>query len=272
MPASAGIVEEKDADDFQKQIKEINTGIICFRSKALRDALKKVTAHNRKKEYYLTDVIGIFSRQGKLIDGVKIDDVNEALGINTRVELAKAQRIIQRRIHEKFMKEGVTIIDPDSTFITHDCRIGRDTVIYPFTVIERDVTIGKRCSVGPFAHIRDGSCIKDDVVVGNFLEIVRSTISPKTLVKHFGYIGDAQIGRGVNIGAGTVTANFDGKNKHRSVVGNNAFIGSDTVLVAPVTIGDSAITGAGSVVVKGKHVPKGGIVVGVPAKPLLNKR
>jgi len=262
------IVEEKDADDYEKDIKEINTGIICFNKDRLYAGLKYVRPNNRKKEYYLTDIIGIFYKKGYSIDGVGIPNIEEALGINSRQDLAYANKIVQRRINEELMKEGVTIVDPDSTFISYGTKIGQDTTIYPFTVIGSDVKIGKRCQVGPFAHLRGASVIEDDVVVGNFLEIVRSKISSKTLAKHFGYLGDARIGHQVNIGAGTVTANFDGRKKNITVVKDKAFIGSDTVLIAPVKIGKRARTGAGAVVAKNKNVPDGVTVVGVPARPL----
>jgi len=263
-----GIREEKDADDYEKDIKEINTGIICFNKDRLCAGLKYIRPNNRKYEYYLTDIISVFYKKGYAIDGVAIADIDEALGINSRKDLARANKIMQRRINEELMKEGVTIVDPGSTFIGHGAKIGKDSIIYPFTVIGSDVKIGKRCQVGPFAHLRGASVIEDDVVVGNFLEIVRSKISSKTLAKHFGYIGDSRIGYQVNIGAGTVTANFDGLNKNITVIKDKAFIGSDTVLIAPVKIGKRARTGAGAVVAKNKNVPDGVTVVGVPARPL----
>jgi bifunctional UDP-N-acetylglucosamine pyrophosphorylase/glucosamine-1-phosphate N-acetyltransferase len=265
------IVEEKDADEFQQAIKEVNTGIISFKKDRLSEALKYVRPNNRKKEYYLTDIIGILHKKGCLIEAVKIPDIEEALGINSRVDLAQANKIMQRRINEELMRNGISIIDPDTTFISYGAKIGRDTAIYPFTVIERGVKIGRRCFIGPFAHLRGDTLIEDDVAVGNFLEIVRSRISAKTIIKHFGYIGDSRIGRNVNIGAGTVTANFDGKKKNITVIKDNALIGSDTVLVAPVKIGKRAVTGAGSVVVKNKNVSDGVTVVGVPARPLIKK-
>jgi bifunctional UDP-N-acetylglucosamine pyrophosphorylase/glucosamine-1-phosphate N-acetyltransferase len=264
-----GIAEEKDADDYEKDIKEVNTGIICFNKDRLYAALKYVKPNNRKKEYYLTDLINIFYKKGYAIDGVAITDIDEALGINSRKDLARANKIMQRRINEELMQEGVSIIDPDSTFISYGTKIGQDTVIYPFTVIESGVKIGRRCLVGPFAHLREGTVIEDDVVAGNFLEIVRSRISSKTLAKHFGYLGDARIGYLVNIGAGTVTANFDGRKKNITVIKDKSFIGSDTVLVAPVEIGKGAITGAGAVVLR--DVADKSTVVGVPARPLKTK-
>jgi len=264
----SGIVEEKDADDVQKDIREINTGIMCFKQKSLADALKHVTRNNLKKEYYLTDIIGLLYKKGLLVDAMKLQDVQEATGINSRSELACANAIMQKRLNEKFMQKGVTILDPASTFISYGTKIGRDTAIYPFTVIERNVKIGNRCRVGPFAHLRPGTELKDDVGIGNFIEIVRSKISSKSKAKHFGYIGDTDIGRFVNIGAGTVTANYDGKSKNKTIIKDHAFIGSDTVIVAPVKIGKRAATGAGSVVVKHRNVANGAVVAGVPARPL----
>ena len=264
-----GIVEEKDADEVQKDIKEINTGIMVFKKDALEKNLKYIRTDNRKKEYYLTDIIGILAKKDYLVDAVKIDDPQEALGINTRDELAKANSLMQERINKKLMQCGVTIIDPASTFINFGAMIGIDTVIYPFTVIERDVKIGKRCSVGPFAHLREGVELKDEVTAGNFIEMVRAKIGAKTFVKHFSYIGDSSVGSCVNIGAGTVTANFDGLKKNNTVIKDKANIGSDTVIVAPVTIGSSSVTGAGSVITK--NIPDNTIVVGVPAR-ILRKR
>jgi len=267
-----GIVEEKDADDFQKDIKEINTGIICFNKDRLAQALKEVKPNNRKKEFYLTDIINILYKKNCLIEGVKISDINEALGINSRQDLSKANKIMQQRINEKLMEQGVSIIDPGSTFISYGSRIGKDTVIYPFTVIERDVKIGKHCFVGPFAHLREGVELDDSVVAGNFLEIVRSKLGSKTFAKHFCYIGDSRIGRMVNIGAGTVTANFDGIGKGITVIKDGAYIGSDTILIAPVKIGRKARTGAGTVVLKNKNIPDGQVGVGVPVRLLTTKR
>ncbi|MFA5410370.1 MAG: DapH/DapD/GlmU-related protein, partial [Candidatus Omnitrophota bacterium] len=270
--AVSGIVEEKDADDFQKEIKEINTGIMCFKKEKIARALKRVKPENKKKEYYLTDAIGIIYKDGGLIDSVRLGDINEALGVNSRLDLARANKIMQARINEGFMKEGVTILDPDSTFINYGAKIGRDSVIYPFTVIESGVIIGKHCSVGPFAHLREGTRLKDNCLIGNFVEAVRSVIGSKTIAKHFCYLGDSRIGQKVNIGAGTVTANFDGLKKNISVIKDNAFIGSDSVLLAPVRIGKRAVTGAGSVVVKNTAVPDNTVVVGVPARQIKIKK
>ena len=262
----SSIVEEKDADDFEKDIKEINTGIICFNSASLKNALKKVKANNKKNEYYLTDVIKILYAQGKLVDGIKIGDINEAMGVNSRVELAKANSIMQSRVNEKLMLSGVSIVDPSSTFINYGTKIGQETVIYPFTVIESDVKIGKCCSIGPFVHLREGARISDDVTLGNFLEVVRAKIGKNTFAKHFCYIADTKVGNAVNIGAGAITANFDGFKKHNTIIKDGAFIGSDTIMVAPVNIGRGSKTGAGSVIIK--SVPDKKTAVGVPARIL----
>jgi len=266
-----GIVEEKDADDFEKDIKEINTGIVCFDKESLARCIREIRANNRKKEYYLTDIIGIFYKKGYLVEGVRLPDINEALGINSRKELAQANKIMQARINDGLMKEGVSIVDPATSFISYGAKIGCDTTIYPFTVIESNVKIGARCSVGPFAHLRSGTILQDDVLVGNFLETVRTKIGSGTWAKHFCYLGDSLIGRNVNVGAGAVTANFDGKNKFVTVIKDKAFIGSDTVLVAPVKIGRKAKTGAGCVVTRNKNVADGATVAGVPARVIKNK-
>ncbi len=262
------IIEEKDADDFQKTIKEINTGIMCFNKDKLAKVIRRIRPNNRKREYYLTDAISVIYKNGGLVENLKLDNCDEALGINSRWDLTRANKIMQSRINAEWMKKGVSIISPDSTFIGYGTKIAPDVTIYPFTVIESGVKIGKHCYIGPFAHLRAGTVLGDSVVVGNFLEVARSRISFRSLIKHFGYIGDTRIGREVNIGAGTVTANFDGQKKHITVIKDKAFIGSDTVLVAPVKIGKSARTGAGCVVPQSKNVPDCATVVGVPARRL----
>lgn len=262
----SAIVEEKDADEFQRDIKEVNTGIVCFNKDDLMPALKNIKPNNRKKEYYLTDAVNILYKHKRLIENVLLEDINEALGINSRMDLAKADSIMHKRINEKLMKQGVTLVQPDTVFIDYGVQIGEDTVIYPFTVMEKNVKIGKQCTIGPFAHLREGARINNKVLIGNFLEIARSKVGQDTFIKHFAYIGDTKIGRDVNIGAGVVTANFDGKKKHSTVIADNAFIGSDTVLIAPVKIGRRARTGAGSVVLKNNNVSDNSLVVGVPAR------
>jgi bifunctional UDP-N-acetylglucosamine pyrophosphorylase/glucosamine-1-phosphate N-acetyltransferase len=171
----------------------------------------------------------------------------------------------------KFIAKGVRIIDPFTTHIGENVKIGADTVVYPSTIIESDVKIGKGCTIGPFARIRKGVTLKDDVTIGNFVEIVRSIISTGSKVKHLTYIGDTFVEEGVNIGAGTIVANYDGKNKHQTRIKKGAFIGSGSILVAPVNVGRKAMTGAGSVVTRNKHVPDGGLVVGVPARLIVRK-
>ena len=243
---------------------------MAFKKEILDRNLKHIRPNNRKKEYYLTDIIGILAKKGCLVEAVKAENLQEALGINTGAELAGANYIMQKRINDKFMQEGVTIVDPATTFISFGTKIGALTVIYPFTVIERDVKIGKRCSVGPFAHLREAVRLGNDVTAGNFIEMVRAKIGAKTFVKHFSYIGDSSVGASVNIGAGTVTANFDGLKKHYTIIKDKVNIGSDTVIVAPARIGRSATTGAGSVVTK--NVPDNAVVAGVPARTLRKKR
>ena len=264
------IVEEAKANDFQKEIKEVNLGAACFNKEKLFTALKYIKRNNPKREYYLTDTVGILYKRNAIIEALRAHDTMEALGINNYSDLIQANRLMQRWIHEGLINKGVKIFDPDSTFIDWGVGIGKDTVIYPFTIIERDVKIGKNCSIGPFCHLRPRTVIRDNVTLGNFVEVSRSHIGKETLIKHFSYLGDSRVGEKVNIGAGTVTANFDGKKKNITIIKDRAFIGSDTVLIAPVEVGRSAVTGAGAVVIKNKNVPDGKVAVGVPAK-ILNK-
>ncbi len=188
--------------------------------------------------------------------------------MNTRVELAEAEAVVQKRLQNDWMERGVGIRDPKTTFIDSDVRLGQDTVILPHTVIEEGSVIGAGCTIGPFARIRGGSKIGDKAVIGNFVEIVRSKVGRGTQIKHLSYIGDAEIGENVNVGAGTITANYDGKNKHKTVIRDRASIGSGTVLVAPVTVGRGAKTGAGAVVTKDTRMKDGSVYVGIPAKEL----
>ena len=261
------IIEDKDATNEQKNIKEVNTGIICFKKNDLFKAIAKIRPDNAKREYYLTDAIKIMAEGGLRIESLSIvGDMEQAQGINSRQDLAQAQKIMRLRILDNLMASGVSIIDPQSTHIDYDCKIGQDSIIYPFTVIEKDVIIGKFCHIGPFCHLRPGTRIEDRAIIGNFTEVVRSRIGKETLMKHFSYMGDAAVGRNVNIGCGVVTANFDGKNKLKTVINDSAFIGADTILRAPVKIGRKAVTGAGSVITR--EVKAGEVVAGVPARPL----
>ncbi len=260
------IREEKDASETERKIKEINVGVYCFNAKILFNILKKVRANPKKKEFYLTDVVELLLAEGRSVATMKRWDENMAFGINTRADLAQAQAIIRQRILNKHMLAGVTIVDPPTTFIEADVTIGRDTVIHPMTVIQTDVRIGKNCSIGPMARIRPGTRISDGVEIGNFTEVSRTSIGRGVFVKHFSFLGDALVGRGTNIGAGVVTANFDGVRKNRTFIGAQAFIGSDAILVAPARIGKKAVVGAGAVVPKGKTIPAGTVAVGVPAR------
>lgn len=251
-------------------IEEVNSGIYCFKRKPLLAALPQIKQNRQKREYFFTDIVEIFYRHKRRLSAYCLDTPEEILGINTLRDLAAATKIMRERVLDKLMKRGVKIVDPDTTFIEEGVVIGRNSRIYPFTFIEKDVIIGNNCSIGPFVRIRTGTSIADNVEAGNFLEINRSRIGRSTKVKHFGYLGDTTVADRVNIGAGTVVANYDGKFKQKSCIGRGAFIGSDTVLVAPVKIGPQAVTGAGSVVTK--DVKPKTVVVGVPARPLKKKR
>jgi len=262
------IVEEADASFSQKQIKEINSGIYCFRANELLQSLAQVQLNQKKKEFYLTDIIKVLYEAGKTIQTFDCCDPDEILGINSQQDLSKASDIMRRRILDGFMSEGVRIISPETTFIDCGCVIGGDTTIKPFTVIESGVRIGQQCSIGPFCRLRKGSVVKDGTHIGNFSEINRSSLGKNCRMKHFGYLGDTTVGNAVNIGAGAVIANYDGKNKNQTVINDNSFIGCDTVIIAPAKIGKGAVTGAGSVVTRKSVVKDNSVVVGVPAKPI----
>ena len=265
------IVEEKEASLYDRVIEEINAGAYCFKSQYLFSALREINNNNKKGEYYLTDIISVFRRKNLKIGSVGTESEEEAFGINSKEELAKAEKILRDRALKKFLEDGVTIIDPANTYIDISSRIGEDTVIKPYTIIEEDVIIGSECVIGPFARLRPGTVLSDKVEVGNFVELTRCNVGEGTKIKHHTYIGDAVIGKNVNVGAGTITANYDGKNKNKTTIKDGAFIGSGTVLVAPVVVGKGAITGAGSVLTKNTSVPDKAIVVGVPARLLKKK-
>jgi bifunctional UDP-N-acetylglucosamine pyrophosphorylase / glucosamine-1-phosphate N-acetyltransferase len=266
------IVEHTEHDGVSRlPSAEINVGVYCFNAGKLFDGLGFIKKNSKKKEYYLTDIVSYFYKKDYRILSHKTKDKEEALGVNSRPDIIAADEIIRRRALMRIIGNGVTIIDPSKTYIAEDVRIGKDTIIYPFVVIEKDVIIGPGCKVGPFANLRSGTVLKKGSQVGNYVEVTRSQIGSYSRVKHHSYIGDTSIGRDANIGAGTITANYDGRNKNRTIIGNSAFIGSGTILVAPVRIGRKSVTGAGSVVVKGRDIPDNAIVAGVPARPLLRK-
>jgi len=261
------IIEEKDASAGEKKIGEVNVGAYVFDGPALFTAVDRVRMNPIKKEYYLTDAIAILAEKSRVVAHLT-DRAEDTEGVNTGKELAQMEERAQQSILEGLMESGVRIRDPKTTVIDADVRIGQDTRILPSCVIEEGARIGKRCVIGPFARIRGGSVIGDGCVIGNFVEIVRSRVGKKTQIKHLSYIGDAVIGSGVNIGAGTITANYDGKNKHRTVIADGAQVGSGTILVAPVRVGKKAKTGAGTVVTKTHPVPDRAVAIGVPARIL----
>jgi len=264
-----GIVEEAEANAVQRAIREINVGPIVCKLQVLLDVLAVVQPSATKKERYLTNIISHIARQeGAKITVTRVEEISEALGINSRTELARAIGVIRQRIVEAHLHNGVTIEDPQTTCIDHGVSIGMDTIVHPCTVIETGVSIGKRCSIGPFARLRSGVSIADETRIGNFAELVRTKVGTRVRINHMSYLGDTMVEDDVNIGAGTITANYDGTNKHPTHIGKGAFIGADTVLIAPVKVGPGAVTGAGSVVPKAHDVPAKGVVVGVPARPL----
>lgn len=260
------IREHKDASAEEKKICEINTGVYCFNVLWLFSFIGNIKENPKKKEYYLTDIIELFLAQDKPVGALVTDDWTANLGINSRVELALAEKIRREKVLKAYMEKGVTIIDPTTTYIEENVTIGQDTVIYPCTYIHTGVVIGSNCSLGPFARFRSGTKLGDHVSVGNFTELSRSLIGDHVNMKHFSFLGDAEVGEGANIGCGTVTANYDGKNKNKTKIGRRAFIGCDTVLVAPVEVGDGAMAGAGSVVARNRNIPDGMLAVGMPAR------
>lgn len=286
------IVEHKDATEEERKIKEVNSGIYCFEAKELFSALGEVKNDNAQGEYYLPDVLEILRKQGKKIWAVATEDYESTFGINSRSQLAQAEKILRHRKNEELMAEGVTLMDPDSTFIDADVKIGRDTVIYPFTWIEGKSVIGENCELGPnvrlqnvtigngvtgqftyahdaviddgvvlgqFVHIRPDTHLMEKVKIGNFVEVKNSNVGKGTKLPHLSYIGDCDMGANVNMGCGTITVNYDGKKKFRTVVGDNAFIGCNSNLVAPVTIEDNAYVGAGSTITK--RVPSDNLAI-----------
>ena len=288
-----GIIEHRDATDAQRAVREINTGIYCCRAPFLFEALGKVKTNNDQGEYYLPDIVSIAAAAGMPVQAVKTFDFEEVAGINDRAGLAKAEAAMQARILQQHLANGVTIIDPHATYIEADVRIGADTVVYPGASLRGTTRIGCGCIidmhsvikdskigngvhikpscvidestiadnvvVGPFAHLRPQAVLDEGSRVGNFVEIKKSCIGTGSKVNHLTYIGDATIGSGVNVGAGTITCNYDGKRKHPTVIEDNVFIGSNTALVAPVTICKNSLIGAGSTITK--NVPENTLAV-----------
>ena len=278
------IIEEKDATPQEKEISEINSGIYCFDAEFLFEALELLSRQNSQNEYYLTDTIAIARDRGKNVGSVCIADETEVLGINNRIELAQTSDVMRMQILEKLMLEGVSIINPKDTYIDFGVTIGKDTVICPNTFLMGDTEVGENCliepgcqikdskvgsqvtvrlasvihgsiirdraTIGPFAHIRPGSDVGEGVRIGNFVEVKKSTIGKGSKASHLTYLGDTTVGSDVNVGAGTITCNYDGVSKHQTIIEDGVFIGSNTELVAPVKIGQGALIGAGSTITR----------------------
>jgi bifunctional UDP-N-acetylglucosamine pyrophosphorylase/glucosamine-1-phosphate N-acetyltransferase len=242
------IVEEKDANMFEKEIKEINSGIYCFDIEELLASLDELKPNNAQGEYYLTDVIKIMNDKGLKTGAVIVEDNTEILGVNDRAQLELLTRVLRMRINAEHMRNGVTIEDVNSTYIHDNVTIGMDTVIHPNTTIKSGVVIGENCEIGPNAYIREGCVIGNDVKIGNFVELKKAKIGDRTKVPHFIYLGDTEIGTDGNVGCGTITCNYDGVNKNQTKIGDRAFIGSNVNLVAPVTLGDDVLIAAGSTI------------------------
>jgi bifunctional UDP-N-acetylglucosamine pyrophosphorylase/glucosamine-1-phosphate N-acetyltransferase len=291
-----GIVEEAQASPEQLSIQELNPGVYCFQGGWLWQALKRITL-SPKGEYYLTDLVGMAVADGHMIQTIDLEEPDEVIGINTRVHLAQAEALLRQRINHQWMLAGVTMIDPASTYIEPEVTLGQDTILWPGTYLHGNTRIGTNCVIGPntiikdtkvgdgctllasmlecalledhvemgpYCHLRKGAHLSTGVHMGNFGEVKNSTLGPGAKMGHFSYMGDATVGADVNIGAGTITCNYDGIHKFPTEIGEGAFIGSDTMLVAPVKIGAGAKTGAGAVVTK--DIPPNSLAVGVPAR------
>lgn len=246
------IVEEKDATLEQKAVKEINAGIYCLNWAKIKPAFSQLKTNNAQGEYYLTDIIKWGNEQNLSVNAYTLKDNEEIYGINSKSNLAEATKLLNRKIVNKHLANGVQIIDPSTTWISPDTEIEADTIIYPSTYIEGKNKIGKHCKIGPFAHLRGDVVLEDDVKIGNFVEVKKTTIKSHTNACHLTYLGDSEIGSNVNIGAGTITANYNPltKVKSKTIIGDNVKIGSNSVLVAPVTIEEGANVGALSVITK----------------------
>ncbi|CAH2215131.1 bifunctional UDP-N-acetylglucosamine diphosphorylase/glucosamine-1-phosphate N-acetyltransferase GlmU [Tepidibacter aestuarii] len=286
------IVEQKDATEEEAKVNEINSGIYCFNGKELKMSLSKISNNNNQGEYYLTDVIEILKNEGHKVGAYEGSTIEELMGVNSRVHLQRAENILKNRINEYHMENGVTIIDTNNTYIECDVKIGMDTIIYPGTIIKGNTTIGEDCTigtncrienssinnnveiqsstiidstvgnnttVGPYAYLRPKSSIGENVKIGDFVEVKNSTIGDNSKASHLSYIGDASVGKNVNIGCGVVFVNYDGKNKFKSVVEDNAFIGSNSNLVAPVTVKEKGYVATGSTITD--DVPSGSLSI-----------
>lgn len=243
-----GIVEEKDATEEQKEIQEINAGIYCFDIQELLKALKKLEPNNAQSEYYLTDVVRIMNEEGLKTGAFIVEDNTEILGVNDKIQLELLTKVLRLRINQEHMRNGVTIEDIDNTYIYDDVQIGTDTVIHPNTTIKNDVVIGKDCELGPNAYIREGCRLADKVKVGSFVELKKAIVGEGTKIPHLSYMGDCEIGAKTNVGCGTITCNYDGFQKSKTIIGDNCFIGSNVNLVAPVTLGNNSFIAAGSTI------------------------
>jgi bifunctional UDP-N-acetylglucosamine pyrophosphorylase/glucosamine-1-phosphate N-acetyltransferase len=243
-----GIVEDRNCTREQSAIKEVNPSYYLFNNQILFEAIDKVKRDKAKGEYYLTDALSGIIATGHKVVAVTALRPEEAMGVNSRAELSAASKIMQKRIQQELMEHGVTIVDPDNTWIDARAKIGQDTIIEPFTYIHGEVTIGKGCRIGPFAHLRHGTVLNDDVVLGVFTEIKNSALADGVRARHHSYIGDATVGRNVNVGAGSITANYDGQKVNHTIVGDNCYIGSGAVLIAPLVLKDGSHIKAGTVV------------------------
>ncbi len=287
------IIEEVDATVEQKNIKEINAGVYLFKKTSLLSILDKFNNDNKKGEYYLTDAVKLLNEEKLKVDSLVLEDEKEMLGVNSKSQLAEVSKILRERKNEELMKNGTILIDPNNTYIEEDVVIGEDTIIYPNVYIEKGTRIGNNCiihsgtriensiignnvtidnsvvelsviednvSIGPFAHIRPNSLLKEKSKIGNFVEIKKATLHKGVKCGHLTYVGDSEIGENTNIGAGTITCNYDGSKKHKTNIGKNCFIGSNSIIVAPVEIGENVLTAAGSVITK--DIPNDSIAFG----------
>jgi bifunctional UDP-N-acetylglucosamine pyrophosphorylase/glucosamine-1-phosphate N-acetyltransferase len=243
-----GIVEHTDCTPQQLEIDEVNPSYYLFDNKLLFDAVQNIKPDNVKKEFYLTDAVAHIIETGHKVLAVTAVRTDEARGVNSRVQLTEANKIMQRRIQQKLMDNGVTIVDPDNTWIDIRAEIGQDTVIEPFTYIHGEVKIGKTCRIGPFAYLRHGTVLGDDVVLGVFAEVKNSTLDDGVRARHNIYVGDAAVGKNVNVGTGSMTANFDGQNVNRTKIGDDCYIGSGVVLIAPLTLKPGTHITAGKII------------------------